>query len=302
MLPSTYTTEQQKLARTKQIWKSRLQLAKVFQDASKDVMLDKIKDKADEPEIQKLVDKLNKKEHLKNSEILLLGDLLKDKFTISKLPVEQLKPMCSYFNLNTYGPEWMLHKSIRTKLNKLFDEDKKVGIDEIEDLSAYELSQLNRDRGMRVVDRTIDDLKRQYKDWVELSSDKNVPAYLLLLSRSFNFDNKPLMVTNEEVHRIAEEIEHEHDEDDKDRVVDIVEELDQIEKVQPIEKKTTTVEKIDEVIDDLIDEMEIKQDVNEQLEQLVDDLSVEKINDIAEEVIEKAKVKLDKNDQKVDNQ
>lgn len=191
ILPSTYVTREQKLLKLRRVWSTRVRLAEMFRESVKEVMIENMKHS---PELGMILSKLDSEQYLENSEILLLGEVLGNKFRLSVLNRKQLLRIKDFFHLSGPGIydhdyDYSLQLAIRKWLRSLRTEDSKITEQDIEEMSIAFLIELNQERGMRVIDRTEEQLRKQLRDWIELSclGSKTVPPYLLLISRCWNF-------------------------------------------------------------------------------------------------------------------
>merc|ERR1719270_2023830 len=70
------------------------------------------------------------------------------------------------------------------KLRNLKADDRVIRREGIESMTVLEMQQASRERGMRALGLTKDQLIKQLKEWLELSLTHKVPPSLLLLSRT----------------------------------------------------------------------------------------------------------------------
>ena len=73
----------------------------------------------------------------------------------------------------------------------------------IEKLTIEELVQACFLRGMKVDGRTRAEMEQQLEDWMELADSDEVPAFLLLLSRSFDTTRTDLVAAKEAIDRLV---------------------------------------------------------------------------------------------------
>jgi len=272
ILPSIYEAKDQRMSKLKKTWSNRLQVANLFQKSIREIMIVKIKE--DDVKIKSIVEKINNSHYLENQEIILLQDILGNKFKISKLNRRQLQEISSFFNLSVYGPDYYLRTRLQKYLDQIQSEDRKISLDEVSDISLPLLIKLNTERGMRVVDRTQEQLRKQLIDWLELSSS-DVPPFLLLISRSFNFLGEHVTITESE---IKESIEP------KEKIENVKEELKTIER--DIKKEEVVDDDVDQTLSILLNETQKEEDVNQQLEEILsEDLKVEKMNRVPEKIV-----------------
>lgn len=170
-----------------------------------------------------ILEKIQKNEYLSNSEIILIGRLigpLKNDFYF--LSYQQLIEIAKFYNLSIKGPKFMIRSRIKSFIIDIQKEDQRININELSQLPIILLIKLNQERGMRIVDRSPQELIIQLKEWLELSNSQQVSPYLLLASRSFNFMSYHIKSD------IEEKIEMEKQQDIKGNLDPIKQEEDQI--------------------------------------------------------------------------
>ena len=96
----------------------------------------------------------------------------------------QLAAICRMLELPTVGTKAFLAFSIEMKLRNLKADDRVIRREGIENMTVLEMQQASRERGMRALGLTKDQLITQLKEWLELSLTHKVPPSLLLLSRT----------------------------------------------------------------------------------------------------------------------
>ena len=223
LLPSTFQNKQERLQSIKNMWVSRLEIAGVLQKSIQDVMIEKIKSNMNPQKYHVILEKIQKNEYLSNSEIILIGRLigpLKNDFYF--LSYQQLIEIAKFYNLSIKGPKFMIRSRIKSFIIDIQKEDQRININELSQLPIILLIKLNQERGMRIVDRSPQELIIQLKEWLELSNSQQVSPYLLLASRSFNFMSYHIKSD------IEEKIEMEKQQDIKGNLDPIKQEEDQI--------------------------------------------------------------------------
>lgn len=286
-LPSTYASTDQKINNIGQLWKTRLKLAKLMQETSKNVMVSEIKE--DSEKFKHLVEKLTQGKYLSNSEIIVLGTLLQKEFSLENLSKEQLETMCRYYGLNGIGigSLWFQNKIrlLKNHLQKLRIDDEKIIKHGLDKLSDEELTKINSDRGMRIVHRRREDLVRQFEDWAELTADESIPPYLVLASRAWNFHLDELPEINIQTDVLESDVL------ETDVLEpEITEEPLSKQKVEPEPEIETDVE---ENIENLLEDVENSQHTVEVLEKIADKTKFNIINDQVEKVIKNVEKELE---------
>lgn len=67
----------------------------------------------------------------------------------------------------------------------LQNDDQRILFEGIDSLNRQELQEACRERGMRALGMSKNQLSRQLQQWLDLSCNRQVPISLLILSRSF---------------------------------------------------------------------------------------------------------------------
>lgn len=101
----------------------------------------------------------------------------------------RLVNMCKYMGISPYGTDAYLRYMLRKRLQKIKDDDKMIQAEGVESLTEEELRQACRDRGLLGL-LTVDEMRQQIRDWLDLSLNHSVPSSLLILSRAFSVSGK----------------------------------------------------------------------------------------------------------------
>ena len=88
--------------------------------------------------------------------------------------------------LSPYGHDHFLRFKLRSRLNSISRDDMQImwegGVDSLTD---EEVIKACRDRGIRTLGTSKNRLRRQLKDWLDLSQKKEIPGSLMIMSRAF---------------------------------------------------------------------------------------------------------------------
>lgn len=166
-------------------------------------------------EVIEFVEKARRGEHIPNDQVLRIAKLFKDELTLDNVPRQQLIGMCRYMGLQPYGNDPFLRFQLRSKLRALQEDDRRILWEGIDSLNTIELRDacklteflfaassqmprtylmfslkhnplfIGRERGMRSIGMTQFRLKKQLQEWLELSTQKGIPIFLLIASRAF---------------------------------------------------------------------------------------------------------------------
>nr|GEU74296.1 mitochondrial proton/calcium exchanger protein-like [Tanacetum cinerariifolium] len=125
-----------------------------------------------------------------NDEILGFAKLFNDELTLDNISRPRLVNMCKYMGIQPYGTDTYLRYMLRKRLQWIKNDDKMIqsegGVDA---LSEDELREDCRERGMLGL-RSVEEMRQQLRDWLDLSLNHSVPSSLLILSRAFTVSGK----------------------------------------------------------------------------------------------------------------
>ncbi|KAG5549482.1 hypothetical protein RHGRI_014723 [Rhododendron griersonianum] len=74
-------------------------------------------------------------------------------------------------------------------ISRIKDDDKMILAEGVDSLSEQVLRQACRDRGLLGL-RSVEEMRQQLRDWLDLSLNRSVPSSLLILSRAFTVPGK----------------------------------------------------------------------------------------------------------------
>ncbi|CAG9787904.1 unnamed protein product [Diatraea saccharalis] len=186
MLPSTFESRDQKEAKLKQHLKVKLEMAKFFQETL-DQMAPQASNRHSElaKEFSGFFNRIRTSGDVATSEeIMKFSKLFEDEITLDSLQRPHLVALCKVLNVSTIGTSAMLRFNLKMKLRSLAADDKMIAKEGVDSLNFSELQQACRARGMRAYGVSEDRLKKELKNWLDLSLNEKVPPSLLLLSRA----------------------------------------------------------------------------------------------------------------------
>uniref|UniRef100_A0A803KMK6 Mitochondrial proton/calcium exchanger protein n=1 Tax=Chenopodium quinoa TaxID=63459 RepID=A0A803KMK6_CHEQI len=190
MLPSTFQDKMKEQEKLKRKLNARIEYAKFLQDTVKE-MAKEIKNsrsgdiKQTAEDLDEFVNKVRRGEDVSNEEILNFAKLFNDELTLDNISRPRLVNMCKYMGIRPFGTDAYLRFMLRDKLRKIKEDDKMIQAEGIESLSEAELRQACRDRGLLGL-LSVEEMRQQLRDWLDLSLNHSVPSSLLILSRAFN--------------------------------------------------------------------------------------------------------------------
>lgn len=194
MLPSTFQDKMKEEEALKRRLNARIEYAKFLQDTVKE-MAKEIKTshtgefKQTAENLDEFMNKARTGGKVSNEEILGFAKLFNDELTLDNISRPRLVNMCKYMGIKPYGTDAYLRYMLRSKLARIKNDDRMIQIEGVESLSEPELRQACRDRGKLGL-LSIEEMRQQLRDWLDLSLNHSVPSSLLILSRTFTMSGK----------------------------------------------------------------------------------------------------------------
>uniref|UniRef100_A0A2N9GNH2 Letm1 RBD domain-containing protein n=1 Tax=Fagus sylvatica TaxID=28930 RepID=A0A2N9GNH2_FAGSY len=141
-----------------------------------------------------------------NDEILGFAKLFNDELTLDNISRPRLVNMCKYMGISPYGTDAYLRFMLRKRLQEIKNDDKLIQAEGVESLSEAELRQACRDRGVLEFS-SVEEMRQQLRDWLDLSLNHSLPSSLLILSRAFSVSGKrPEEVVQEAISSLPDEV------------------------------------------------------------------------------------------------
>lgn len=194
MLPSTFQDKMKEQEVLKKRLKARIEYAKFMQETVKEMAKEvqnsrsgEIKQTAED--LDEFMNNVRKGEDVSNEEILNFAKLFNDELTLDNISRPRLVNMCKYMGIMPFGTDAYLRFMLRDKLRKIKEDDRMIQAEGVESLTEAELRQACRDRGMLGL-LSVEEMRQQLRDWLDLSLNHSVPSSLLILSRAFTVSGK----------------------------------------------------------------------------------------------------------------
>ncbi|KAF8704251.1 hypothetical protein HU200_031749 [Digitaria exilis] len=194
MLPSTFQDKMKEEEALKRKLKARMEYAKFLQDTAKEMAKEvqtshsgEMKQTAED--LDEFLNKVRKGGRVSNEEILSFAKLFNDELTLDNMSRPRLVNMCKYMGIQPFGTDHYLRFMLRKKLQDIKNDDKMIQAEGLESLSEHELQQACRERGHLGL-LSIEEMRQQLRDWLDLSLNHSVPSSLLILSRAFTVSGK----------------------------------------------------------------------------------------------------------------
>jgi len=303
MLPSTFEDKKSREDKRRLSAKLRLKMAEFLQDTIEEISVNsqQVGQKAN-PKLKQFANFVNKtRTHLdppSNEEIMKYSKIFEDEITLDNIPYDQLKALCLIMMISPIGTGNFLRFKIRLKLQELKADDQMIRLEGVNTLSNEELQNACVARGMRSVGVTIERMKQGLNQWLELSLDHEIPASLLLLSRTLyiqntNVDEQLKLTISQLPERLIDEMELkigavEGETVDRQTIIDIIKHEEEQIKTEKMERDKEICEEEKRKQKELLEESLIgeKKLSKEELLKVKDTLSVsekEKLSKIKEE-------------------
>lgn len=186
MLPSTFETAKDMEDKARKNLKVKLEMAKFLQKTLDEMDVTSKDHKSEEAkEFIEFFNKLRTAgERATPEEIMKFSRLFEDEITLDSLSHQQLSAICKVLEVPSLGTSNLLRFQLRMKLRNLAADDRMIQKEGVDTLTLSELQAASRSRGMRSYGLSLDQLKHQLLEWINLSLNEKVPPSLLLLSRA----------------------------------------------------------------------------------------------------------------------
>mmetsp|Transcript_13227 Transcript_13227/g.15247 ORF Transcript_13227/g.15247 Transcript_13227/m.15247 type:complete len:449 (-) Transcript_13227:150-1496(-) len=122
------------------------------------------------------------------NDIYRVAKIFDDDNFLNNMSRAQLVLVCRYMGLTPYGGDQFLRFQLRNKISSLREDDRQIYWEGVDALNTLELKQACQDRGMGATGLTVNQLRRQLNQWLELSVNKKVSTSLLILSRAYTLN------------------------------------------------------------------------------------------------------------------
>jgi len=186
MLPSTFTSQDDREAKMRRALKAKLEYAKFLQQTLDDMGPTSRGYKSQSAKDFVVFYQSVKQEgaEITNQDILKFSKLFEDEITLDNMTRGQLVALCRLLELTPIGTNAFLRFQLEMQLRKLKADDLIISREGISSMSVGELQVACKERGMRASGLTQEKLSTQLNEWIELSTNEKVPPSLLLLSRT----------------------------------------------------------------------------------------------------------------------
>ncbi|CAH8390255.1 unnamed protein product [Eruca vesicaria subsp. sativa] len=214
MLPSTFQDKMKEEEALKRKLLARIEYAKFLQETAKEMAKEVKHSRTGETkktaeDLVEFLDKVRKGRLVQNDEILGFAKLFNDELTLDNISRfvasfllnlrdtcsdtndlfvlnnrPRLVSMCRIMGISPYGTDAYLRYMLRKRLRSIKEDDKLIRAEGVDSLSEAELREDCRERGM-LGTLTVEEMRQQLRDWMDLSLNHSVPSSLLILSRAF---------------------------------------------------------------------------------------------------------------------
>ncbi|KAJ4896216.1 LETM1-like protein [Raphanus sativus] len=189
MLPSTFQDKMKEEEALKRKLLARIEYAKFLQETAKEMAKEVKHSRTGEAkqtaeDLVEFLDKVRKGRLVQNDEILGFAKLFNDELTLDNISRPRLVSMCRIMGISPYGTDAYLRYMLRKRLRSIKEDDKLIRAEGVDSLTEAELREDCRERGM-LGTLTVEEMRQQLRDWMDLSLNHSVPSSLLILSRAF---------------------------------------------------------------------------------------------------------------------
>ncbi|XP_050205623.1 uncharacterized protein LOC126655464 [Mercurialis annua] len=194
MLPSTFQDKMKEQEALKRKLNARIEYAKFLQETVKEMAKEVQNSRSGETkqtaeDLDEFMNKARTGARVSNEEILGFAKLFNDELTLDNISRPRLVNMCKYMGISPYGTDAYLRYMLRRRLQEIKNDDKMIQAEGVESLSEGELRQACRERGLLGL-LSVEEMRQQLRDWLDLSLNHSVPSSLLILSRAFSVSGK----------------------------------------------------------------------------------------------------------------
>lgn len=194
MLPSTFQDKMKEQEALKRRLNARIEYAKFLQDTVKEMAKEVQNSRSGEikktaEDLDEFMTKVRKGARVNNEEILGFAKLFNDELTLDNISRPRLVNMCKYMGISPFGTDAYLRFMLRKRLQEIKNDDRMIQLEGVESLSEAELRQACRERGLLGL-LSVEEMRQQLRDWLDLSLNYSVPSSLLILSRAFSVSGK----------------------------------------------------------------------------------------------------------------
>lgn len=194
MLPSTFQDKMKEQEALKRRLKARIEYARFLQDTVKEMAKEVQNSRSGElkktaEDLDEFLNLIRRGASVSNEEILGFAKLFNDELTLDNISRPRLVNMCKYMGISPFGTDAYLRYMLRKRLQRIKEDDKLIQAEGVDSLSEAELREDCRERGMLGL-FSVEEMRQQLRDWLDLSLNHSVPSSLLILSRSFTVSGK----------------------------------------------------------------------------------------------------------------
>lgn len=194
MLPSTFQDKMKEQEALKRRLNARIEYAKFLQDTVKEMAKEVQNSRSGEikktaEDLDDFLNNVRRGSIVSNDEILGFAKLFNDELTLDNISRPRLVNMCKYMGISPFGTDAYLRYMLRKRLQRIKNDDRLIQAEGVESLSEAELREDCRERGMLGL-LSVEEMRQQLHDWLDLSLNHSVPSSLLILSRAFTVSGK----------------------------------------------------------------------------------------------------------------
>ncbi|XP_057417383.1 uncharacterized protein LOC130711686 [Lotus japonicus] len=194
MLPSQFQDKMKEQEALKRRLKARIEYARFLQDTVKEMAKEVQNTRSGElkktaEDLDDFLTLIRRGSRVSNEEILGFAKLFNDELTLDNISRPRLVNMCKYMGISPFGTNAYLRFMLRYQLQRIKEDDILIQAEGVDSLSEAELREDCRERGMLGL-LSVEEMRQQLRDWLDLSLNHSVPSSLMILSRSFTVSGR----------------------------------------------------------------------------------------------------------------
>ncbi|GBG80972.1 hypothetical protein CBR_g31528 [Chara braunii] len=180
MLPSTFQDKMKEEENMKKRLHVRLQYAKFLQDTVAEMAREVKRSRTGEMKntaesLSEFINKVRTGRRVSNEDIVSFATLFNDELTLDNI---------SSWGLPAAAPTKVM--KMAATIARIKEDDKLIQSEGVESLSEAELRAACRQRGILGSNMSVEEMRSELLEWLDLSLNRSLPSSLLILSRAFN--------------------------------------------------------------------------------------------------------------------
>lgn len=177
MLPSTFRHSDVKEDSLKKQIKLKLEIAQFMQDSVEELVKEK------HPKMEHVLQVIRSGGRVGPDTMVEICKVFSDELTLDNLPLEQLSSLSRNVGVTPSSYRNVMVYRLESRFKRIKEDDLVIrGEGGVESLSVPELRAASRERGLRTVGVSLEQMRRALSEWLTLSVDNGIAPALLALS------------------------------------------------------------------------------------------------------------------------